>query len=177
MDATSNSVEAFFREYEQDALATCFASTFLYAGPEGAQAMDLAVFTQALPRRREFFERAGHRAPGWSLLMPRQSLLRIRSPRRNGAFSSITPRSPTEQASCYTTPATAGRSSSTCRIRTLFLLCEIVACFITRRKVHSAAKLLSSTPRHVIPTFDGVTGCDGSRWRPAGESGRGQRWL
>ena len=46
MDATGNSVEAFFREYEQGALATCFASTFLYAGPEGAQAMDLGVFTR-----------------------------------------------------------------------------------------------------------------------------------
>jgi hypothetical protein len=62
MDATGNSVEAFFREYEQGALVTCFASTFLYAGPEGAQAMDLGVFTQALPRRRELFDRAGHRS-------------------------------------------------------------------------------------------------------------------
>jgi hypothetical protein len=57
----SNSVEAFFREYEQGALATCFATTFLYAGPEGARAMDLAAFSQVLPSRRELFERAGHR--------------------------------------------------------------------------------------------------------------------
>ena len=61
MDASCTSVEAFFREYERGALAACFAPDFLYAGPDGARAMDLAGFAEALPRRRELFERSGHR--------------------------------------------------------------------------------------------------------------------
>ena len=59
-------VTDFFRTFERasdsldtDALATCFAESFMAADPSGAQPVPRSAFLSVLPRRKDMFEAAG----------------------------------------------------------------------------------------------------------------------
>lgn len=66
MNSVSEAVETFFKAYEQGlassdmaAIASSYADSFLFAGPQGAQAVTREGFLNALPRRQGFFETVG----------------------------------------------------------------------------------------------------------------------
>ena len=59
-------IEQFFRDFEAndnaehiDAIVAQFADTFLFAGPDGSQAVRTHDFARALPKRKQFFKQLG----------------------------------------------------------------------------------------------------------------------
>jgi len=69
MTSATTSLAAFFATFqhnsahgsEADTLAQ-FAGTFLAAGPDGAKPVPAALFAPALARRKQLFEKLGHRS-------------------------------------------------------------------------------------------------------------------
>ncbi len=66
---TSQSIEQFLRAFEHTGsrgevsrLASCFAETFMAAGPEGARVVRAADFALALPKRQKMFDAWGWRS-------------------------------------------------------------------------------------------------------------------
>lgn len=66
MHQVSDDVKQFFAAYERGLAASdlaligaSYADSFLFAGPQGAQAVTLEGFLKALPRRQGFFETVG----------------------------------------------------------------------------------------------------------------------
>ncbi|MFN8444969.1 MAG: hypothetical protein U0175_29555 [Caldilineaceae bacterium] len=66
MKPVSEAVETFFKAYEQglassdlEVIGSSYAESFLFAGPQGAQAVTREGFLKALPRRQGFFETVG----------------------------------------------------------------------------------------------------------------------
>jgi ketosteroid isomerase-like protein len=62
----SEAVDAFFEAYGQaiarsdvDFLASAYADSFMFAGPDGAQAVKLEDFLKVIPRRQDFFGSIG----------------------------------------------------------------------------------------------------------------------
>lgn len=60
-------VKAFFDQFERasetldlDLIATEYADSFMFAGPNGARVIEKQNLLAALPQRREFFKSAGH---------------------------------------------------------------------------------------------------------------------
>ena len=65
----TKSITAFLRSFERTdtrgdvaALATCYADTFLVAGPDGSRAVRREDFALALPKRERMFEEMGCRS-------------------------------------------------------------------------------------------------------------------
>ena len=69
MPQPSEQVKAFFDRYERNigasdaaAIAALYADSFVFAGPQGAQAVRRDDFLKVLPKRQEFFKTAGLRS-------------------------------------------------------------------------------------------------------------------
>src|SRR5438128_2660322 len=68
MQQASEAIERFFRNYESnassddtEAVISQFADVFMAASPQGAQAVRLADFALALPKRKQLFDSLGCR--------------------------------------------------------------------------------------------------------------------
>ena len=66
MDNSTNSIERFFQELEQEtisgnfpALAERFSETFLSAGPNGSKIAQRSLFAQSVPARKQQIEKMG----------------------------------------------------------------------------------------------------------------------
>jgi ketosteroid isomerase-like protein len=69
MQRASEHVKAFFDQYEANiggadpgAIAAHYGESFLFAGPQGAQAVKRDDFVKVLPKRQGFFKSAGLRS-------------------------------------------------------------------------------------------------------------------
>ena len=69
MDHPTNAIERFFKSLEDQtvmgnisAVAEHFAEAFLAAGPNGAKIAQRAAFVQALPERKQLFDKLGCRS-------------------------------------------------------------------------------------------------------------------
>ena len=69
MQRASERVKAFFDQYESNiggsdpaAIATQYGESFVFAGPQGAQALKRDDFVKVLPKRQGFFKSVGLRS-------------------------------------------------------------------------------------------------------------------
>jgi ketosteroid isomerase-like protein len=69
MQPGTDGVRAFFEQYEKNIgapdptlVAAQYSESFVFAGPQGTQAVNRDNFLKALPRRQEFFKAAGLRS-------------------------------------------------------------------------------------------------------------------
>jgi hypothetical protein len=66
LNTTSNTIEQFFQDIEQEtvagkmaALAERFSNPFLAASPSGARVAERTVFTEGLPAKKQMFDKLG----------------------------------------------------------------------------------------------------------------------